>query len=165
MAKKKREHLLNDEIKASEVRLPEEGIIKLSEALRIAEEQEMDLVMMNQTTSPPICRILNYEKFIYEQNKAKKANNKAPEIKEIKLGLNISNHDLLIKIKQTKNFLLKGHRIKLSLQLKGREMSFKDNAMQLILKTIIELEENGNAEGIPKIEGKKFIVYIKPKNN
>jgi translation initiation factor IF-3 len=163
MAKKKREHLLNDEIKASEVRLPEEGIIKLSEALRIAEEQEMDLVMMNQTTSPPICRILNYEKFIYEQNKAKKANNKAPEIKEIKLGPNTAENDLSYRAKHIIEFLEKGHRIKITLQFRGREMAFIDKGKALMLKLMVAVEEHGIAEGLPNMEGKKLIGFVKPK--
>jgi translation initiation factor IF-3 len=163
MAKKKREHLLNDEIKASEVRLPEEGIIKLSEALRIAEEQEMDLVMVNQTTSPPICRILNYEKFIYEQNKAKKANNKAPEIKEIKLGPNTSDNDLSYRAKHIIEFLEKGHRIKITLQFRGREMAFIDKGKALMLKLMVAVEEHGIAEGLPNMEGKKLIGFVKPK--
>ena len=162
MAKKKREHLLNDEIKASEVRLPEEGIVKLSEALRIAEEQEMDLVMMNQTTSPPICRILNYEKFIYEQNKAKKSKNKVPEIKEIKLGPNTAENDLSYRAKHIIEFLDKGHRIKLSMRFKGREMMFVDKGMALMLKLMLELCEFGVSEGLPKLEGKQITCYLKP---
>ena len=72
MAKKKREHLLNGEIRVTEVRLPEEGIVKTTEAIRIAESQDMDLVLINSSSSPPVCRIMNYEKFIYEQNKKPK---------------------------------------------------------------------------------------------
>jgi len=163
MAKKKREHLLNDEIKASEVRLQEHGIIKLSEALKIAESEEMDLVLINASTSPPVCRILNYEKFIYEQNKAKKANNKAPEIKEIKLGPNMAENDLSYRAKQIIEFLEKGHRIKITLQFRGREMAFIDKGKALMLKLMVAVEEHGIAEGLPSMEGKKLIGFVKPK--
>jgi translation initiation factor IF-3 len=163
MAKKKREHLLNDEIKASEVRLPEEGIIKLSEALRIAESQEMDLVLINSSSSPPVCRILNYEKFIYEQNKAKKVKNKTPELKEIKLGPNTAENDLTYRAKHIIEFLDKGHKVKVTLQFRGREMAFVDKGKALMLKLMVAVEEHGIPEGLPKMEGKKLIGFIKPK--
>jgi translation initiation factor IF-3 len=163
MAKKKREHLLNEEIRATEVRLQEQGIIKLSEALKLAEEQEMDLVLINASTSPPICRILNYEKFIYEQNKAKKAKNKAPEIKEIKLGPNTAENDLTYRAKHIIEFLEKGHKVKITLQFKGREMTFIDKGKALMLKLMVAVEEHGVAEGLPNMEGKKLIGFVKPK--
>ena len=163
MAKKKREHLLNEEIRATEVRLQEQGIVKLSEALKIAEEAEMDLVLINASTSPPICRILNYEKFIYEQNKAKKTKNKALEIKEIKLGPNTAENDLTYRAKHIIEFLEKGHKVKITLQFKGREMTFIDKGKALMLKLMVAVEELGVAEGLPNMEGKKLIGFIKPK--
>ena len=122
MAKKKREHLLNGEIRATEVRLPEEGIVKTTEAIRIAESQDMDLVLINASSSPPVCRIMNYEKFIYEQNK--KPKNKSLDIKEIKLGPNTAENDLSYRAKHIIEFLQKGHKVKISLQFTINSLMF-----------------------------------------
>ena len=161
MANKKREHLLNDEIRATEVRLPEEGVIKTTEAIKIAESQDMDLVVINSSVSPPVCRIMNYEKFIYEQNK--KPKNKSLDIKEVKLGPNTAENDLAYRSKHIIEFLQKGHRIKLSMKFKGREMMFVDKGMALMLKLILSVEDYGTSEDLPKLEGKQIIALIKPK--
>ena len=161
MAKKKREHLLNGEIRATEVRLPEEGIVKTTEAIRIAESQDMDLVLINASSSPPVCRIMNYEKFIYEQNK--KPKNKSLDIKEIKLGPNTAENDLSYRAKHIIEFLQKGHKVKISLQFRGRELVFVDKGKALMLKLMVAVEEYGIAEGLPNMEGKKLIGFVKPK--
>jgi translation initiation factor IF-3 len=161
MAKKKREHLLNGEIRATEVRLPEEGIIKTSEAMKLAEQQDMDLVLINASSSPPVCRIMNYEKFIYEQNK--KPKNKSLDIKEIKLGPNTAENDLSYRAKHIIEFLQKGHKVKISLQFRGRELVFVDKGKALMLKLMVAVEEYGIAEGLPNMEGKKLIGFVKPK--
>jgi translation initiation factor IF-3 len=161
MAKKKREHQLNGEIRATEVRLPEEGIIKTSEALKIAEAQDMDLVLINASSSPPVCRIMNYEKYIYELNK--KPKNKSLDIKEIKLGPNTAENDLAYRAKHIIEFLQKGHKVKISLQFRGREMTFIDKGKALMLSLMVAVEEHGVAEGLPNMEGKKLIGFVKPK--
>ena len=161
MAKKKREHLLNGEIRATEVRLPEEGIVKTTEAIRIAESQDMDLVLINDSSSPPVCRIMNYEKFIYEQNK--KPKNKSLDIKEIKLGPNTAENDLSYRAKHIIEFLQKGHKVKISLQFRGRELVFVDKGKALMLKLMVAVEEYGISEGLPNMEGKKLIGFVKPK--
>ena len=161
MAKKKKEHLLNKEIRLSEVRLPEEGVIRLSEALRLAEEQDMDLVLMSENNGIGICRIMNYEKFIYE--KSKKPKNKALDVKEIKLGPNTAENDLTYRAKHIIEFLKKGHKVKVTLQFRGREMMHIDKGKALMLKLIVSVEEYGLAEGLPNMEGKKLIGFIKPK--
>jgi len=161
MAKKKKEHLLNREIRLSEVRLPEEGVIRLSEALRLAEEQDMDLVLMSENNGIGICRIMNYEKFIYEKNK--KPKNKALDVKEIKLGPNTAENDLTYRAKHIIEFLKKGHKVKITLQFRGREMMHIDKGKALMLKLIVSVEEYGLAEGLPNMEGKKLIGFIKPK--
>jgi translation initiation factor IF-3 len=161
MAKKKKEHLLNREIRLSEVRLPEEGVIRLSEALRLAEEQDMDLVLMSENNGIGICRIMNYEKFIYEKNK--KPKNKALDVKEIKLGPNTAENDLTYRAKHIIEFLKKGHKVKVTLQFRGREMMHIDKGKALMLKLIVSVEEYGLAEGLPNMEGKKLIGFIKPK--
>ena len=160
MNKDKNQYKINNQITAPEVRLPE-GIISLKEALKLAESQELDLVLINSNATPPVCRIMNYEKFIYEQNK--KPKNKTLETKEIKLGPNTSENDLEYRIKHIVEFLKKGHKVKISLQFKGRQMQHIDIGQAQILKMIVAVEDYGVAESMPKLEGKKMFCLIKPK--
>ena len=160
MAKSKRQHKLNTEITAKDLRVTDVGIITLAEALKLAESQEMDLVLINEQAVPPVCKIMNYEKFIYEQSK--KPKNKGLDVKEIKLGPNTSENDMEYRVKHMIDFLKKGHRVKLSMRFKGRENKFIDDGMTLILKTLLRVEEFGTSEALPKLEGKQIIGYIKP---
>lgn len=159
--KKKREHLLNDEIRYQEVRVGEHGIISIKEALRLAEQEEMDLVLINDKAQPPVCRLLVYEKFIYEQNK--KVKNKTLDLKEIKLGPNTSENDIDYRVKHIIEFLDKGHKVKLTMQFKGRQMVHVDKGQELLLRMILAVEEYGTAESLPKMEGKKMFATLKPK--
>ena len=135
MAKKKREHKLNDEIIARVVRV--EGVIMtIQEALSKAEQAEMDLVLINENADPKICRILNYEKFLYEQKRKEKDKAKTLEVKEIKLGPNTSENDLSYRSKHIIEFLNKGHKVKLTMQFRGREMAFVSNGELVMLKLI-----------------------------
>jgi translation initiation factor IF-3 len=161
MSKKRREHKLNSEITHREVRVTDEGIMSLAEALRLAESQEMDLVLINDKAQPPVCRILNYEKFMYEQSK--KPKNKTLDLKEIKLGPNTSENDLQYRIKHMVEFLQKGHKVKISLQFRGRQMQHIDIGQEQILKMILAVEEYGSPEAMPKLEGKRMFATIKPK--
>ncbi len=161
MSKKRREHKLNSEITHREVRVTDEGIMSLTEALRLAESQEMDLVLINDKAQPPVCRILNYEKFMYEQSK--KPKNKTLDLKEIKLGPNTSENDLDYRIKHMIEFLQKGHKVKISLQFRGRQMQHIDIGQEQILKMILAVEEFGTPEAMPKLEGKRMFATIKPK--
>ena len=163
MNKKKREHKLNLEITASEIRVTDEGIMSLSDAIKLSESRELDLVMINEKAQPPVCRIMNYEKFIYEQNK--KPKNKTLDVKEIKLGANISENDLEYRVKHMIEFLKKGHKVKISLQFKGRQMQHIDIGQQQILKLIVAVEEFGVAENMPKLEGRKMFATVKPKTS
>jgi translation initiation factor IF-3 len=158
----KREHFINEEIREYSVRLPE-GIVKTTEALKMAQDSEMDLVCVNTTTTPPICKIVNYEKFLYEQKKKLKNKVKTAELKEIKLGPNTSENDVEYRIKHIIEFLDKGHKVKISMQFKGRQMNHVDKGQELLLKLILEVEEHGTAESLPKLEGKKMSVTLKPK--
>ena len=160
MAKSKRQHKLNTEITSKELRVTDVGIITLPEALKLAESQEMDLVLINEQAVPPVCKIMNYEKFIYEQSK--KPKNKGLDVKEIKLGPNTSENDMEYRVKHMIDFLKKGHRVKLSMRFKGRENKFIDDGMALILKTLLRVEEFGTSEALPKLDGKQIIGYIKP---
>jgi translation initiation factor IF-3 len=160
MSKNKRQHLINGEIRFSEVRVTDEGIMSIQEANKLALSRDMDLVLINDKAQPAVCRILNYEKFIYEQNK--KGKTKTLDIKEIKLSYNISQNDIEYRLKNTTEFLIKGHRIKVSMRFKGREMTYVDKGMAVMLNFILNLSENGVSEAMPKLEGKQIIGYIKP---
>jgi len=162
MANKKREHKLNDEIIARVVRVDGQ-IITIQEALRKAEDSEMDLVLINDNVDPKICRILNYEKFLYEQKRKGKDKPKALEVKEIKLGPNTSENDLSYRSKHIVEFLNKGHKVKLTMQFRGREKVFVSNGELLMLKLIDSISDHGLPETMPKMEGKKMQCLLKPK--
>lgn len=161
MAKSKRQHKLNTEITAKDLRVTDVGIITLAEALKLAESQEMDLVLINEQAVPPVCKIMNYEKFIYEQSK--KPKNKGLDVKEIKLGPNTSENDMEYRVKHMIDFLKKGHKVKVSLQFRGRQMQHINIGQEQILKMIVAVEDYGIAEAMPKLEGKKMFCMIKPK--
>ena len=161
MAKSKRQHKLNTEIISKELRVTDEGILTLADALKIADSREMDLVMINESANPPVCKIMNYEKFIYEQSK--KPKNKGLDVKEIKLGPNTSENDIEYRVKHMVDFLKKGHKVKISLQFRGRQMQHIDIGQAQILKMLVAVEEFGVAEAMPKLEGKKMFCMIKPK--
>ena len=152
----KNKHLLNKEIRANEVRLDGQ-VIRFSEALQQAESQQMDLVLMASNANPPVVKIMNYEKFIYEQNKREKQKPKNLDMKEIKIGPNTSDNDLEYRIKHMVEFLKKGHKVKLTMQFKGRKT--------LMLKLAVSVEEHGIAENLPSLEGKRMYMTIKPKPN
>jgi translation initiation factor IF-3 len=160
MNKNKRKHLINGEIRFPQVRVTDEGIMSIQEANQLAISKDMDLVLINDKADIPICRILNYEKFIYEQNK--KGKPKTLDIKEIKLSYNISQNDIDYRLKNTIEFLTKGHRIKISMRFKGREMTYVDKGMAVMLNFILNLSDNGVGEAMPKLEGKQIIGYVKP---
>lgn len=161
MAKSKRQHKLNTEITHKELRVTDVGIITLSEALKLANSQELDLVLINEQAQPPVCKIMNYEKFIYEQSK--KPKNKGLDVKEIKLGPNMSENDMEYRIKHTIEFLKKGHKVKISLQFRGRQMQHIGLGQEQVLKMLVAVEDFGVAEAMPKLEGKKMFCMIKPK--
>jgi translation initiation factor IF-3 len=162
-----REHKLNREITHRQVRLVgdnvETGVYSIEEAQSLADSEEMDLVMINESSNPPICKIFQYDKFLYEKSKVKQP--KTLPVKEMRISLNIGEHDLNIKTKQINEFLSKGHKVKVSLQLKGREMAYQDKAMGVMLKLTLNVSEKGLAEALPKLEGKRMFLNLKPKSN
>ena len=122
---------------------------------------QLDLVLVTESNDIGICKIMNYEKYVYELSK--KPKNKGLDVKEVKLGPNMANNDLEYRTKHIIEFLQKGHKVKLTMQFRGREMAFVDKGQELMLKLIVNLEEHGSAEAIPKLEGKKLISTLKPK--
>ena len=165
MKKEIRKEKLNNEIKFQNIRLTGDGfkgeIVTLKEALAKANELELDLVLVTETNDIGVCKIMNYEKYMYEQSK--KPKNKGLDVKEVKLGPNMADNDLDYRTKHIIEFLQKGHKVKLTMQFRGREMAFVDKGQELMLKLIVNLEDYGSAEAIPKLEGKKLISTLKPK--
>jgi translation initiation factor IF-3 len=162
MNKNKNKHLLNREIRATEVRLTDGGIMPFFDALRLAESQDMDLVLMSPNANQPVCKIMNYEKFIYEQMKKEKEKPKPLEMKEIKVGPNTDENDLDYRIKHIIEFLERGHKVKITMQFRGREMAYVAKGEALILKLMLAITEHGVAEMMPKLEGKKMFVTLRP---
>ena len=165
---KKRQHRINNEIRASKVRLvqmdPEDlnGVMTLRDALKMASERELDLVEINSKGQPPVVRIVDYNKFIYEQEKNK---TKQPKVsfKEIKLGPNIGDHDLNFRVVNAKKFVAKGHKLKVTLQFRGRNIVHKDRGFDVINKFAEELNEVTQIEMKPILKGKKITMILKPK--
>ena len=144
----------------------EVGVYKLRQALQLAEEQELDLVEISPKASPPVCKILDYKKFLYEPKKREKAlKSKATKviIKEIRFGPQTDEHDYEFKKKHAEKFLKEGAKLKAFVFFKGRSIVFKEQGQILLLKLAQELEEFGKVEQLPKLEGKRMTMFISPK--
>lgn len=142
------------------------GIYKTREALQIAEEQELDLVEISPNATPPVCKIIDYKKFLYEQkkrDKALKAKATKVVVKEIRFGPNTDEHDYEFKKKHAIKFLEEGAKLKAYVFFKGRSIIYKDQGQILLLKLAQELEDLGKVEQMPKLEGKRMIMFIAPK--
>ena len=144
----------------------EVGVYPLSKALSLAREQELDLVEISPKASPPVCKILEYKKFLYEQKKRDKAlKSKATKvtIKEIRFGPNTDEHDYEFKKKHAEKFLSEGAKLKAFVFFKGRSIVFKEQGQILLLRLAQDLEDLGKVEQLPKLEGKRMIMFISPK--
>ncbi|HCN83999.1 MAG TPA: translation initiation factor IF-3 [Sphingobacteriaceae bacterium] len=168
--KKEAEHKINEFIRAPEVRLVgdnvEPGIISLRDALVIAEEQGLDLVEISPNAVPPVCKVVDYNKFIYEQKKKMKeikSNAKQTVIKEIRFGPNTNEHDFDFKLKHAVKFLESGEKVRAYVHFKGRAIVYKEQGEILLLKFAQALEENGKVEQLPKLEGKRMFLTVAPK--
>ncbi|PWG78511.1 translation initiation factor IF-3 [Pararcticibacter amylolyticus] len=168
--KKEAEHNINEFIKAPQIRLVgdnvEQGIYSLSEARAIAQEQELDLVEISPNANPPVCRVIDYNKFIYEQKKKLKeikANAKQTVIKEIRFGPNTNDHDFQFKLKHAVSFLENGEKVRAYVHFKGRAIVYKEQGEILLLKFAQALEEYGKVEQLPKLEGKRMFLIVGPK--
>ncbi len=144
----------------------EQGVYPTGQALKMAEEQELDLVQISPNANPPVCKILDYKKFLYEQKKKQKEIKQKTVkvvIKEIRFGPNTDEHDYEFKKKHAIKFLQEGAKLKAYVFFKGRSILFKDKGQILLLKLAQELEEYGTVESMPKMEGKRMIMFIAPK--
>lgn len=134
--------------------------------MEIAEEQELDLVEISPNANPPVCKVMDYKKFVYEQKKREKVlKSKATKvvIKEIRFGPNTDDHDYEFKKKHAIKFLTDGAKLKAYVFFKGRSIIYKDQGEILLLKLAQELEDYGKVEQMPKLEGKRMIMFIAPK--
>lgn len=164
------EHKINEKILAREVRLVTEGegaeILSTKEALQRAEDLELDLVEISPDANPPVCKILDYKKFLYTQKKKQKelkSKQTKVVIKEIRFGPNTDDHDFNFKLEHAKKFLTEGSKVKAYVFFRGRAIVFKDRGEILLLRFAQELAELGIIESMPKLEGKRMIIMINPK--
>lgn len=161
---------INNEIRVPQVRLvgdniAEPGIYPIAKALKLADELELDLVEISAKADPPVCKILDYQKYLYQQKKkAKEIKSNASKvvIKEIRFGPNTDEHDFQFKLKHAMEFLQEGAKVKSSVFFKGRSIVYADQGEKLLLRFAVELEEYGRAEQMPKLEGKRMIMMIAP---
>ncbi len=168
---KEDQHRINEKIKyVDEVRLVGEnieiGVYPIEKAKELAREQELDLVEISPKAKPPVCKIIDYKKFLYEQKKREKAlKSKATKvtIKEIRFGPQTDEHDYEFKKKHAIKFLQDGAKLKAFVFFKGRSIIFKEQGQILLLKLAQELEEYGKVEQLPRLEGKRMIMFIAPK--
>lgn len=144
----------------------EPRVYPLSEALQFAEDQELDLVEISPNAKPPVCKIIDYKKFLYEQKKRQKeikSNASKVVIKEIRFGPNTDDHDFNFKLKHAKGFLEDNAKLKAFVFFKGRSIMFKEQGEIILLRLAQELEDYGVVESMPKLEGKRMIMFISPK--
>lgn len=144
----------------------EVGVYTLSKALEIAKEQEVDLVEISPNAKPPVCKAMDYKKFVYEQKKREKSlKSKATKviIKEIRFGPNTDDHDYQFKKKHAEKFLNEGAKLKAFVFFKGRSIIYKDKGEILLLRLAQDLEDIGKVEQMPKLEGKRMTMFIAPK--
>ena len=145
--------------------VPEQGVYPLREALQMAVDQELDLVEISPNANPPVCKIIDYQKFLYQQKKKAKemeANASKVVIKEIRFGPQTDEHDFQFKLKHAKSFLSDGAKVKAYVFFKGRSILFSEQGEQLLLRFAVELEDYGKAEQMPRLEGKRMIMMIAP---
>jgi len=164
------QHRINQNIVATEIRLVIEGqepqVMSVSAALALADEQELDLVEISPNAKPPVCKIMDYRKFMYNQKRKQKelkAKQSKIVVKEIRFGPNTDDHDFNFKLSHARNFLEEGSKVKAYVFFRGRTIVFKDRGEILLLRFAQELADVGIVEQLPKLEGKKMILMINSK--
>ena len=166
----KKEHQINEEIRDKEVRLigengEQHGIVSSRQALEIAEESGLDLVKISPNATPPVCKVMNYGKFLFEQNKrAKEAkkNQKVIEIKEVWLSMTIDVGDLNVKAKQAQKFLSGGNKVKVSIRMRGRQMAHSELGLEVMTKFYELVKDFGTMEKNPLTEGRNIWMMLAP---
>ncbi len=169
----KLDHQLNEEIRDKELRVigpdgAQLGIMSAAQANALAEEQEMDLVKISPNAVPPVCKIMDYSKFCFDQKKREKEarkNQKVVEIKEIRMSPSIDTNDLNTKVKNAQKFLKDGNRVKVSVRFRGREMAHTNLGEKLLMDFAQACSELANMEKNPKLEGRFMAMFLAPKNS
>lgn len=166
-----KKYIVNEEIKEKEVRViktdgTQLGVLKTAEAQKLADEAELDLVMISPGAKPPVCKIMDLGKFIYEQSKKEKEakkNQKVISIKEIRVSLTIEEHDIDIKAKNARKFLLDGDKVKITVRFRGREMELSHLGLKILDKFQSKLEDVSVVEKPAKKEGRSMTMVLGPK--
>jgi translation initiation factor IF-3 len=166
-----KEFQLNEEIREKEIRLiasdgAQLGVVATIDAKKMAEEKELDLVMISPNANPPVCKIMDFGKFIYEQSKKEKEakkNQKIVNIKEIRFSPNIEEHDITIKANNARRFLLDGDKVKVTVRFRGREAEYSHLGRKILDNFVSKLEDVSTIEKPAKLEGRNMIVILAPK--
>ena len=168
--KQKFQYRTNEAIRVKEVRLVgdnvEQGVYTIQQALRIANDQELDLVEISPNVNPPVCRVVDYKKFVFQlkkKQKEQKAKSVKVVVKEIRFGPQTDDHDYNFKLKHAKGFLSEGSKVKAYVFFRGRSILFKDQGEVLLLRFANDLEDYGRVESMPVLEGKRMTIMIAPK--
>ncbi len=168
--KEKEPYVINERIRAREVRLVgdnvETGIYSIHDALKLAEEKGLDLIEISPNAAPPVCKILDYQKFLYQQKKRlkeQKAKSTKVVVKEIRFGPQTDDHDYNFKLKHAQGFLKEGAKVKAYVFFRGRSILFKEQGEVLLLRFANDLEELGKLEQMPVLEGKRMTIMLSPK--
>ncbi len=165
----KNQYRINEQIRVREVRIVGEGgstVMPTRQALDMARDQGVDLVEISPNANPPVCRLIDYSKFLYQQKKRQKemkAKQVKVEVKEIRFGPQTDEHDYQFKLKHAKEFLEEGNKVRAYVFFRGRSILFKEQGEVLLLRFANDLEEYGKVEGMPSLEGKKMFLYLAPK--
>lgn len=166
----KQQYRVNEQIRVREVRIVGDGIestvMPTRNALHLAEQKGVDLVEISPNAQPPVCRLIDYSKFLYQQKKHQKemkAKQVKVDVKEIRFGPQTDDHDYEFKLKHAKGFLTDGDKVKAFVFFKGRSILFKEQGEVLLLRFAADLEDYGKVEQMPQLEGKRMIMFIAPK--
>ena len=166
----KQQYRVNEQIRVREVRIVgddiESCVISISKALQMAEQRGVDLVEISPNAEPPVCRLIDYSKFIYQQKKHQKeikAKQVKVDVKEIRFGPQTDDHDYNFKLKHAQGFLKEGAKVKAYVFFKGRSILFKEQGEVLLLRFANDLEEFGKVEQMPVLEGKRMTIMLTPK--
>ena len=167
--KMKNQYRVNEQIRVREVRIVgDDGstVVPTRQALEMAHDQGVDLVEISPNANPPVCRLIDYSKFLYQQKKRQKemkAKQVKVEVKEIRFGPQTDEHDYQFKLKHAKEFLEDGNKVRAYVFFRGRSILFKEQGEVLLLRFANDLEDYGKVEGMPSLEGKKMFLYLAPK--
>ena len=164
--------MINEQIRDKEIRLIDEngeqlGIVSSREAQKIADERKLDLVKIAPTANPPVCRIMDYGKYKFDQAKKEKEarkKQKTVDVKELRLSPSIDTHDVQVKVKKANEFLKDGDKVKISIRFRGREIGHSKVGMQIMEDFAKATEEFGTVDKQPKMEGKSLVMFLAPKN-